>query len=293
MSTPSEFHRLDSLFHELVDLPEEVRRARLEELRHREPGLHERLARLLAKDSAGVERDLQAVVEPAATGGGPGAAAAGGGPAPGDRLGPYQLVRELATGGMGVVYEAEQEAPLERRVALKLVRPGFGSARLLERFEAERGTLARMSHPAVAQVLDAGTAPDGRPFLVMELVPGVPITGFCDERRLTTAERIRLFREVCEAVQHAHQKGVLHRDLKPANILVSAPAGEPRVKVIDFGIAKLTDAAEGPGLTRLGEIVGTPEYMSPEQASGESDLTGSSDTYSLACVVYEMLAGEP
>jgi tetratricopeptide (TPR) repeat protein len=124
----------------------------------------------------------------------------------------------------------------------------------------------------------------------MELVPGVPITGFCDERRLTTAERIRLFRQVCEAVQHAHQKGVLHRDLKPANVLVSAPAGEPRVKVIDFGIAKLTDAAEGPGLTRLGEIVGTPEYMSPEQTRG-GDVDTRSDVYSLGVVLYELLTG--
>ncbi|HVR28526.1 MAG TPA: serine/threonine-protein kinase [Thermoanaerobaculia bacterium] len=281
MSQPSDFQRLDSLFHELVDLGADERRARLAELRDAEPGLHARLVRLLEKDEAGTERALDEVV--GGLGGEPRLGA-------GDRVGPYRLVRELGEGGMGVVFEAEQEAPLERRVALKLVRGGLGGPRLLDRFEAERGTLARMSHPAIAQVFDAGTAPDGRPYLAMELVEGEPITRFCDQRRLTTADRIGLFRQVCEAVQHAHQKGVLHRDLKPGNILVSSPAGEPRVKVIDFGIAKLTDAEAGPGLTRLGEIVGTPEYMSPEQTRG-GDVDTRSDVYSLGVVLYELLTG--
>lgn len=281
MSTPSDFHRLDSLFHELVDLDGEERRVRLEALRGAEPELHALVVRLLAKDGVDVERGLREVVEPLV---GDRALSAG------DRLGPYRLMRQLAVGGMGVVFEAEQEAPLARRVALKLVRSGLGGDRLVERFEAERGTLARMSHPAVAQVFDAGTAPDGRPFLVMELVDGVPITRFCDERRLPPRERIRLFRQVCEAVQHAHQKGVLHRDLKPGNVLVSAPAGEPRVKVIDFGIAKLTGTHAAPGITRRGEIVGTPEYMSPEQTRG-GDVDTRSDVYSLGVVLYELLTG--
>jgi len=280
MSTPREFHRLEALFHELADLAPEARRDRLETLRAEEPDLHPKLVRLLERDGA------ELAVLPAAA---PPVAA----PGPGDRLGDYRLVRELAEGGMGVVWEARQEAPLERQVAIKLVRGELGGPRVLERFEAERGTLARMSHPGIAQVFDAGTAPDGRPYLVMELVEGEPITRFCDRHRSTTVERIRLFLEVCDALRHAHQKGILHRDLKPGNVLVAPGAGgRPHVKVIDFGIAKLVAGSDpGPGLTRRGEIVGTPEYMSPEQARGE-DLDTRSDVYSLGVVLYELLTGD-
>jgi eukaryotic-like serine/threonine-protein kinase len=277
-----DFRRLEEVYHRLADLPPEEREARLTELRETDPGLHSRLERLLARDGEAVERSLLR------------AAGAPPGPGAGDRLGPYRLVRQLGEGGMGVVFEAEQEAPLTRRVALKLVRLGLGGERVVTRFEAERSTLARMAHPGVAQIFDAGTAPDGRPFFVMELVEGEPITAFCDRRRLTTAERIRLFLQVCEAVEHAHQKGILHRDLKPANVLVSTPAGSPRVKVIDFGIAKLTSDGEGDGgLTRLGEVVGTPEYMSPEQTgSGGADVDTRSDVYSLGVVLYELVTGK-
>ncbi|WP_239489363.1 serine/threonine-protein kinase [Luteitalea sp. TBR-22] len=210
------------------------------------------------------------------------------------RIGPYTITGVLGTGGMGVVYRATQEEPLRREVALKLVRRGLDTERLIARFDAERLVLARMNHSGVARVFDAGATVDGRPYFVMELVQGLPLTEYCDARRAPLRERLGLFVSTCRAVQHAHQKGIVHRDLKPSNILVSDEEGAPTTKVIDFGIAKVV-ADDGPDrhlLTREGQFVGTPEYMSPEQAGVlEADVDTRTDVYALGVVLYELLAG--
>ncbi|QDV89496.1 Serine/threonine-protein kinase Pkn1 [Phycisphaerae bacterium RAS2] len=209
---------------------------------------------------------------------------------PGDSIGPFRLVRVLGEGGFGVVYLAEQEKPLRRRVALKLLKPGRDSAQVVARFDAERQALAMMDHPCVARVLDAG-ADRGRPYFVMEHVPGVPITAFCRDQRLGLHSKLKLFVQVCDAVQHAHQKGILHRDLKPSNILVMGEGTTAMPKVIDFGIAKaigqpLTDTALQ---TMEGHFLGTPEYMSPEQAGSGQPVDSRTDVYSLGVLLYELL----
>ena len=211
-------------------------------------------------------------------------------------IGRYRLLRKLGEGGMGEVWLAEQKEPVARRVALKLVKAGMSTREVISRFESERQALALMDHPAIARVLDAGSTPQGVPYFVMEYVPGVPITDYCDHHRLSTRHRLDLFVHVCEGVQHAHQKAIIHRDLKPSNILVTEVDGHPAPKIIDFGVAK----ALGRSLTaetlftRAGSLVGTPEYMSPEQAlsSGE-DIDTRSDVYSLGIIFYELLAGAP
>ena len=195
---------------------------------------------------------------------------------------------------MGTVYLAEQTEPVRRRVALKVVKPGMDSRQVLARFEAERQALAMMDHPNIARVLDAGTTPNGRPYFAMELVKGVPITKFCDDRKLTPRERLELFMPVCQAVQHAHQKGVIHRDLKPSNVLVALYDDKPVPKVIDFGIAKAagTKLTEQTIFTEFGAIIGTLEYMSPEQAQlNQLDIDTRSDVYSLGVLLYELLTG--
>ncbi len=213
---------------------------------------------------------------------------------PGGRVGPYRLLRVLGEGGMGVVYLAEQRHPIRRKVALKIIKPGMDSKRVLARFEAEQQALALMDHPHVARVFDAGLAENGRPYFVMEHVRGVPITEHCDSRQLTVEERLSLFLHVCEAVQHAHQKGIIHRDLKPSNILVMIQDGEEVPKVIDFGVARAISQplTERTLCTEQGQLVGTPEYMSPEQASlRNQDIDTRTDVYSLGVLLYELLAG--
>jgi serine/threonine protein kinase len=187
---------------------------------------------------------------------------------PGTRIGPYKLLQPIGEGGMGVVYMAEQETPVCRKVALKIIKPGMDTGQVVARFEAERQALALMDHPNIAKVLDAGATATGRPFFVMELVIGVPITEYCDQARLTPRERLELFIPVCRAIQHAHQKGVIHRDVKPSNVMITLVDGRPTPKVIDFGIAKAIGQrlTERSLFTQYGAIVGTLEYMSPEQA---------------------------
>ena len=192
---------------------------------------------------------------------------------PGTRIGPYRLREKIGEGGMGVVYLAEQEKPVRRRVALKIIKPGMDTEQVVIRFEAERQALALMDHPSIARVFDAGATDTGRPYFVMELVKGVPITDYCDTVHLTPRERLELFIPVCQAIQHAHQKGIIHRDVKPSNVLVTMQDGKPVPKIIDFGIAKATEQrlTERSLFTQHGTIMGTLEYMSPEQAEMSRD----------------------
>jgi eukaryotic-like serine/threonine-protein kinase len=211
-------------------------------------------------------------------------------------IGHYRLLQKIGEGGMGDVWLAEQIEPIRRRVALKVVKTGLNTREVMARFESERQALALMDHPAIARVFDAGSTTQGTPYFVMEYVAGVPITTYCDNHRLTTRERLELFMRVCEGVQHAHQKAIIHRDLKPSNILVTEVDGKAAPKIIDFGIAKaLTQKLTVDTiLTRLGMIIGTPEYMSPEQAlSSCEDIDTRTDVYSLGTILYELLAGAP
>ena len=281
------------LFHELEAMDQQTRRLRLAQLADEQPELHAQLLSLLGPSNTVVEDERQ--LENLADQGGllAGLAEQGESDEP-ERIGPYVLKRLLGTGGMGQVYLAEQEYPVKRSVALKLTRRGFDSREAEVRFRAERQALAVLDHPHIARVFDAGTSEDGRPWFAMELIDGVPITRWAAKRGLGLVDRIRLLLPVCEAVQHAHAKGLIHRDLKPSNILVvdDSKLGFPRV--IDFGIARPVDfhLDEQTRLTRIGELIGTPEYMSPEQAAlGEIDIDTRSDIYSLGLVLYELLVG--
>jgi serine/threonine protein kinase/lipoprotein NlpI len=253
----------------------------------RDSGLRSRLESLLkANDEAGdflgapafeVTMDLGPMVE-----------------GPGSMIGPYKLLEKIGEGGMAVVYMAEQQSPVRRRVALKIIQLGMDTRQVIARFEAERQALAIMDHPSIAKVFDAGATETGRPYFVMELVRGVSITEHCDRNRLTTQERLELFVPVCNAVHHAHQKGIIHRDIKPSNIMVTLHDGVPVPMVIDFGIAKATNQrlTERTVFTRYAELIGTPEYMSPEQAEMSAlDIDTRTDIYSLGVVLYELLTG--
>lgn len=211
-------------------------------------------------------------------------------------IGPYKLLERIGEGGMGEVFLAEQEEPVRRRVALKLIKPGMDTREVIARFEAERQALALMNHSNIARVYDAGTTDRGRPYFVMEYIPGLAVDDYCDQERLSTVERLDLFKQICAGVQHAHQKGVLHRDIKPSNIIVTSRDGTPVPKIIDFGVAKALDhrLTEKTLFTKQGQLIGTPAYMSPEQAEFRGlEVDTRSDVYSLGVLLYELLVGEP
>ncbi|MGE0479956.1 MAG: tetratricopeptide repeat protein [Phycisphaerae bacterium] len=243
----------------------------------------------------GSAADNREASAPTALSGG-GATAVGGAKTerPGEVIGRYRLLQQLGEGGFGIVWMAEQKTPVRRRVALKIIKLGMDTQQVIARFEAERQALAMMDHPHIAKVLDAGATETGRPYFVMDLVQGVPITDYCDQRNMPFRERLKLFVHVCSAVQHAHQKGIIHRDLKPSNVLVTEVDDQPTPKVIDFGIAKATQArlTEQTVFTEIGQFIGTPAYMSPEQADPIGvDIDTRSDIYSLGVLLYQLLTG--
>jgi serine/threonine protein kinase len=265
------------------------------ELRRRVEALlcaHDQSGDLLDPPSLGAQPTVPTGFDPAAGAASPRGQLEG----PGTCIGPYKLVQSIGEGGMGVVFRALQEAPIRRMVALKVIKPGLDTARVIARFEAERQALALMDHIHIAKVLDAGTTDAGRPFFVMELVDGVPITEYCDTHCLDIPARLALIRQVCSAVQHAHQKGIIHRDLKPSNIMVEAhdPAAPGVPKVIDFGLAKATSGlrlTEQSLLTAFGSVAGSPLYMAPEQARSALDVDTRADIYALGAILYELLTG--
>ena len=288
------------LFHQACERPAHERAAFLDQACAGDPAQRRRVEALVqAHANPGSFLQAPAVELPATTDSDPQLAAyVAGRPAPNETsgrvIGHYQLLQQLGEGGFGIVFLAEQQQPVRRQVALKLIKAGMDSRQVIARFEAERQALALMDHPNIARVFDADETSDGRPYFVMELVNGVPITQFCDEHRLPPRARLELFASVCQAIQHAHHKGIIHRDLKPSNVLVTLRDGKPVVKVIDFGIAKAT----GPQLTdqtlftKIDQVVGTPLYMSPEQAGLSGlDIDTRSDIYSLGVLLYELLTG--
>jgi serine/threonine protein kinase len=288
--------RAKDIIADALDLAPGERAAYLERACAGDTALRARVERLLA--AAEVEDDFLA-----APSGGPGGLDAAqaamtealSAEKPGARIGPYLLLELVGEGGFGSVFLAQQERPVQRRVALKVIKLGMDTRAVVARFEQERQALAVMDHPNIAKVLDAGVTAAGRPYFVMEYVRGLPITKYCDGRKLSVRDRIELFAQVCGAVQHAHGRGIIHRDLKPSNILVGETDGKPAVKVIDFGIAKAMDRrlTDSTIYTEQRALVGTPEYMSPEQAEGLLDLDTRTDIYSLGVVLYELLVGTP
>jgi serine/threonine protein kinase len=283
--------REEAVFAAAMQLPAEQRADFLDKTCAGDAGLRRRVQGLLnAFDQAGGFLKKPAVPAPAQT------IAVSLSPTekPGDKIGRYKLLEQIGEGGCGVVYVAEQEEPVRRRVALKVIKLGMDTKQVIARFEAERQALAMMDHPNIAKVLDAGATDTGRPYFVMELVRGIKITDYCDENRLAPRQRLELFTQVCRAVQHAHQKGVIHRDIKPSNILVTVNDGQPVPKVIDFGIAKATQGrlTDQTVYTAFEQFIGTPAYMSPEQAVMTSlDIDTRSDIYSLGVLLYELLTG--
>jgi len=279
---------VESLFAAVVAKPADQRAAFLDQACAGAPALRQRVEALLkAHAAASGQRFLAEASQPSTAAEAPAEST-------GTRVGPYKLLQQIGEGGMGIVYMAEQEQPVRRRVALKIIKPGMDSAQVIARFEAERQALAMMDHQNIARVLDAGTTPSGRPYFVMELVHGIPITRFCDENQLTPRQRLELFVPVCQAIQHAHQKGIIHRDVKPSNVLVTLYDDKPVPKVIDFGVAKAIEQrlTEKTLFTQFGTLVGTFEYMSPEQAEMNAfGVDTRSDVYSLGVLLYELLTG--
>ncbi len=293
----SDVSRVEEVFLAAVEKPDPVQRAmyldaacsgdedlrrRVETLLAAQPQVGQFLESPVDLEPTGVYLDRESKLESTAT--------------IGERVGPYKLLERIGEGGMGEVWVADQLEPIKRRVALKLIKPGMDSRSVLGRFEAERQALAVMDHPNIAKVLDAGTTKDGRPYFVMELVKGTPITEFADARKLTPKQRLELFIPVCQAIQHAHMKGIIHRDIKPSNVLVALHDETPVPKVIDFGVAKAVgqQLTEKTIYTGFGALVGTPAYMAPEQASfNQLDVDTRADVYALGVLLYELLAGSP
>src|SRR5438067_3333611 len=280
--------QLESIFLAARERPAADRAAYLAEACRGDAGLRARVEALLA-----AEPDLGGFLEPPAPTSDFTGAASTAVPA-GTVIGRYKLHEQIGEGGFGVVFMAEQTHPVRRKVALKVLKPGMDTRQVVARFEAERQALAIMDHPNIAKVLDGGATPWGRPYFVMDLVKGVPVTDYCDQNHLTPRQRLGLFADVCRAVQHAHQKGVIHRDLKPSNVLVTLHDGTPVAKVIDFGIAKATGQrlTDKTLFTHFAQMVGTPLYMSPEQAEMSGlDIDTRADIYSLGVLLYELLTG--
>lgn len=280
--TPQEFAHARRLFDAAMELPQAERTSWLDQTCPEDGPVRALVARLLDEARGRVTR-LERELETTAAG-----------LAAGSTFGPYRLVELLGEGGMGEVWRAEQQQPVRRRVALKLIKAGMDTRRVIARFDTERQALALMSHSAIARVFDAGATPAGRPYFVMEDVAGLPITRYCDEHRLDVHERLRLLIRVCDGVQHAHRKGIIHRDLKPSNILVAQEDGRAAPKIIDFGIAKAMSGplTEGTCFTEIGVPIGTPDYMSPEQlAAGTAAVDTRTDVYALGMILYELLVG--
>src|SRR5688500_5904678 len=281
----------ETIFHLALDKPPAERAAFLEETCAGDAALcrrvqvllqeHENPRSLLEPPAAGLESNLTLDAPTAPL-------------PPGTVIGRYKLLEPIGEGGYGAVFMAEQTSPVRRKVALKIIKAGMDTRQVIARFEAERQALALMDHPNIAKVFDAGVTDGGRPYFVMELVKGTPVTRYCDEHRLTPRQRLELFVQVCHAVQHAHQKGIIHRDLKPSNVLVAPYDGKPVPKVIDFGVAKATgqQLTDRTMFTGFGDVIGTPQYMSPEQAElNQLDIDTRSDVYSLGVLLYELLTG--
>ena len=275
--TPERYNRINELFDAALDLPAPERPSFLAAACPDNPSLLEQVSQLLATHERAANFLAPSDATPTA-------------------IGPYKIQRVLGEGGMGTVYLATQSEPIRRDVALKIIKPGMGSKAVIARFDSERRALALMDHPNIAQVLDAGATPQGLPFFVMEFVDGLPLTTYAERNHLTTRQRIELFIPVCQAIHHAHQKGIIHRDIKPSNVLVKTVEGLPIPKVIDFGLAKALDPdLTGQSLlTHAGIILGTLQYMSPEQAApGHADIDIRADVYSLGALLYELLTGTP
>ncbi len=292
------FPREEALFAAALERPAAERGAFLDGACLGDAGLRQRVEALLSAYDAtanplATELETQPAGQEPMAGGWP-AASGGVEAAAGESLGRYKLLEKLGEGGFGAVWLAEQREPVRRKVALKIIKLGMDTRQVVARFEAERQALAMMDHPNIAKVLDAGSTETGRPYFVMELVRGVPVTKFCDENHLPTQERLELFIKVCQAIQHAHQKGIIHRDIKPSNVLVTLHDGVPVPKVIDFGIAKATqgELTDKTIHTQFQQFIGTPAYMSPEQAEMSGlDMDTRSDIYSLGVLLYELLTG--